>query len=97
MAKYIRSPSRGHKTGDKAGKDSIKACLFCCIFVCHAANTDAFQMWAITGQNTFQINHQTVNIIASWEEKYSEDEIFPNEARGKTLLKQTIRKKKLKI
>lgn len=32
---------------------------------------------------TVGINHQNVNIIAAWEEKYHEEKIFPNEAGGK--------------
>lgn len=44
-------------------------------------------------QITIQINHQTVNIIAAWEGKYNEDEIFLNEARMKLLFTNVDMKK----
>lgn len=46
-----------------------------------------FSNVTVTSQITLRINHPNVNTIAAWGDKYCEDEIFPNEAGGKSLLK----------
>lgn len=44
-----------------------------------------FSNVTLTGQKTIPINHQIVNTIIAWEEKWYKDEIFPNEIRGETI------------
>lgn len=77
----------GHKTGDKVGQDRTKGDSLSALLCLHMSFCyhSGFSYVTITSQKTIPINHQIVNIITAWEEKYYKDEIFPNEARGETI------------
>lgn len=57
------------------------AYLFYCLHMSFCYHS-CYSNVTVTSQKTIGINHENVNIIAAWEEKYCEEKIFPNEAGG---------------